>query len=205
MMNFNTIAALALSVLAGSAIDLNTTTNETEVNSPAQTNAVVIDDFSDEPYSWWKGSEGKYDYARTEDEVLKVKITDAGNPQGQGNGYHCFGRQFDAVDFTKTPILKLKMKAEGGTPKVRIDIKDANGMVANAKAVTKTVSADGKFAEYYYDYTGKFEQAWPDKQAVDAVEIVEFLVFVNPGGPAFTGTLYMDDVTAIAASEMPKE
>jgi hypothetical protein len=204
MINFNTIVAIALSVLAGSSVDLDYVTSDpVEVNSVEKTNGVLIDDFTTEIWSWWTGGEGKYVLERTDDEMLKVKITDAGNPQGQGNGYHCFGRQFDGVDFSKTPVLKLKMKAEGGTPKVRIDVKDSEGMVTNAKSVTKTVT--DKFVEYYYDFTGKFEQAWPDKQTVDPSEIVELLIFVNPGGPSFTGTLYIDDVSAVTVSEVPKQ
>ncbi|MBX9853120.1 MAG: hypothetical protein K2X86_15360 [Cytophagaceae bacterium] len=208
MMNLNTISAVVLSVLVGSAVDFNTEVKNSgkpaSINSIAKANGTVIDDFSQEIYSWWTGNEGKYVLERTEDENLKIKITDAGNPS-VANGYQCFGRQFDAVDFSKTPVLKIKMKAEGGSPKVRIDLKDANGMVTNAKAVVKTVSAGGNFVEYYYDFSNKWTQAWPSNEAVDPVEIVEFLVFVNPGGPAFTGTLTMDDITAVTLEECPKQ
>lgn len=208
MMNLNTITAVALSVLVGSNLDLNTnvknnTAQPVEISAAAQTNSVLIDDFTQEIYSWWTGSEGKYTLERTDDEMLKVKITDAGNPS-VANGYQCFGRQFESVDFSKTPVLKLKMKVDAGTPKVRIDIKDANGMVANAKPIIKTVSGS-EFKEYYYDFSGKFEQSWPSKETVDPAEIVELLMYVSPGGPSYSGTLFIDDVSAVAASEVPKQ
>lgn len=204
MMNLNTLTAVALSVVMGSSLSLNTEVNKTnsnpvEINTESKTNATVIDDFTTEIYSWWTGSEGKYVLSRTDNEDLLVKITDAGN-KSVSNGFQCFGRQFDAVDFSKNPVLKLKMKATGGTPAVRIDLKDANGMVTNAASIVNTVSS-GDYKEYYYDFSGKWNQSWPDKQTVDPVEIVELLIFVNPGGPSFTGTLNIDDVAAVTVAE----
>jgi hypothetical protein len=195
-----------LTAFVGSSVTLDShkENDPASIQSPAKTNAILIDDFSQELSSWWKGTEEVYDYEKTEDEELKVKITGAGSSTS-AKGHQCFGRQFDAVDFTKTPVVKLKMRAEGGAPKVRIDLKDANGMVTNSSAVVKTVPAGGNMVEYCFDFSNKWKQTWPSNDVVDPVEIVELLIFVNPGGPAFTGTLYLDDLNAVTLEECPKQ
>jgi hypothetical protein len=202
MMNLNSVSILALALFVGASADLHVKSKAQpqpiEINKTSNANAgVLIDDFSSEVYSWWKNSEEKFKYVR-EDEKLKVTVLSA----GKANGYDCFGRQFDGMDLTKNPVIKLKIKADAAL-KFRIDLKDANGMVTNAKAINKQVPAGGEFVDYYFDFSNKWEQAWPDKQTVDPVEIVEMLIFINGGGPEFKGTIYLDDIYAVPVSELP--
>ena len=210
MINVNTASILALSLFLGSGISLKKElklVSPTEVATPMSTAGTVIDDFSTPPYSWWTGSDEKFKYEIDDNQELKVTITNSGQVTGPGTGYDCFGKQFDPVDFTKTPVLKLKMRYTGpSAPKVRIDVKDSEGNVSNAKAIVKKVEATDKFVEYYYDYTGRWTQSYPGPANLDPVEIVELLIFVNPGGPqGWTGTLYLDDVQAVTVAECPKQ
>jgi len=202
MMNLNSVSILAVALFVGASADLHVKTKAqpkpVEINKTSNANAgVLIDDFSSEVYSWWKNSEEKFKYVR-EDEKLKVTVLSA----GKANGYDCFGRQFDGMDLTKNPVIKLKIKADNAL-KFRIDLKDANGMVTNARAINKQVPAGGEFVDYYFDFSNKWEQAWPDKQTVDPVEIVEMLIFINGGGPEYKGTIYLDDIYAVPVSELP--
>jgi hypothetical protein len=203
MINLNSVSILALALFVGSSADLQVKKVQpqpVEINKTTNANAgVLIDDFSQEVYSWWKNSEEKFKYVR-EDEKLKVTVLSA----GKAGGYDCFGRQFDGMDLTKTPVIKLKIKADNAL-KFRIDLKDANGMVTNGKAINKQVPAGGEFVDYYFDFSNKWEQGWPDKQAVDPVEIVEMLIFINGGGPEYKGTIYLDDIYAVPVSELPKQ
>lgn len=202
MVNFSTLSSLFLSLFISNA-DVNTdlsTAAPADVNVIAASNGgVLIDDLSTEIWSWWDSNpenwERKWD---SENEILVVKCKNV------GKDYDTFGRQFDPLDFSKTPVIKLRMKYEGETaPKVRIDVKDYDGKTTNGHEVVKTLKS-GDWTTYYY-HISKWEQGWPNKDVVDPIEIVEMLVFVNPGGPDWSGTIYLDDVHAIPASEMPKE
>ncbi|MFL5728850.1 MAG: hypothetical protein ACJ75J_05110 [Cytophagaceae bacterium] len=204
MANLNTtVSILALSLLAGTAtLDLNVKDkgqSTQEVSIVENTNGTMIDDFSQEIYSWWKNSDEKFALER-EDEMLKVTVKSAG--ADKTNPWDCFGRQFDEMDLTKTPVIKMKVKSDK-PGKMRVYLKDANGMVTNAIGVDKQLPV-GDFKEVYFDLTGKWSQSWPDKQTVDPAEIGEMLIFINGGGPEFKGTIYIDDVEAVAVSEMPK-
>jgi hypothetical protein len=204
MINLNSVSILALALFIGSSADLQVKNKvqpqPLEINKNSKANAgVLIDDFSSEVYSWWKNSEEKFKYVR-EDEKLKVTVTGA----GKDNKYDCFGRQFDGMDLTKNPVIKMKIKADKAV-KFRLDLKDANGMVTNAKAINKQVPAGGEFVDYYFDFTNKWSQTYPDAQTVDPVEIVEMLIFINGGGPEYNGTIYLDDIYAVPVSELPKQ
>lgn len=210
MVNANSISILALSLLVGAGISSKKealVSSPTEVAASMHTAGTLIDDFTTPPYSWWTGSDEKFKYEIDDNQELKVTITNAGKVDGSSTGYDCFGKQFDPIDFTKTPVLKLKMKYTGTTaPKVRIDVKDSEGNVSNASSIVRKVEATDKFVDYYYDFTGHWSQSWPSAAKLDPVEIVEMLIFVNPGGPlGWTGTLYLDDVQTVTVAECPKQ
>jgi len=211
MINVNSASILALSLFLGTGISFKDELKLISPTSAVTTSATiaggtVIDDFTTPPYSWWVGSDEKYKYEIDDNQELKVTITNAGLVTGPGTGYDCFGKQFDPIDFTKTPVLKLKMKYTGASaPKVRIDVKDSEGNVSNAKSIVKKVENTDKFVEFYYDFTGRWTQSYPSAATLDPVEIVELLIFVNPGGPGWTGTLYLDDIQAVPVSELPKQ
>lgn len=201
MLKLGTLSALFLSLFIGND---NLSTIKNHLVSPFQSETSkavageIIDDFSDEAkiYNWWDSSSDNW--TRKWDREKEILIVTCKNV---GKDFDTFGKQFDPIDFTATPALKVRMKYEGETaPKVRIDVKDYDGKVTNAKPVIKTLAA-GDFKDYYYNFSGRFNQSWPDADAVDAVEIVELLIFINPGAADFSGTLYLDSIEAIPASE----
>ena len=169
--------------------------NKDAVNMPVSSTAVLIDDFSKDINPWWSGSESKVKISK-EEEMLKVDF------QGAGPAFETFGRGFDKIDFTKTPIIKIRVKNQGAKPTtLRVDIKDSEGFSTNAKPIAMKLQSGTDFVDYYYDFTGKFEQAWPNVQKVSPQSIVELLLFVNPGGEAYTGMMYIDEIKAISLQD----
>lgn len=163
--------------------------------APTEEQFVLIDDFSKGIDPWWSGSESKIKISK-EGENLKVALNEA------GPAYETFGRGFKKIDFTKTPIIKLRLMAKCEKPaSLRVDIKDAQGFSTNAKPIAMKLEPGTDFVELYYDFTGKFEQAWPNVQKVTPEDIVEILLFVNPGGTAFRGILYIDEIKAISLED----
>jgi hypothetical protein len=175
------------------------TTDSTQNSTPDTTAAAkiepeMIDDFSTEIYSWWTGSD-KIKLVK-EEEMLKVDLKDV------GPGFESWGRGFKGIDFTKTPVVKVRMKATGEKPAIlRVDIKDADGFATNAKPNVIKFESGTDFVDYYYNFTSKFEQTWPDVKTVNPSEIVELVFMVNPGGELYSGTLFINEITAISMDD----
>jgi hypothetical protein len=157
--------------------------------------AVLVDNFSSgEINNWWAGSD-KVNLTKMK-QMLKVDLNAA------GAGFETFGRDFKAIDFSKTPVLKIRMKAIGGKPGIlRVDIKDFEGNTTNANPVTTAFHDTTDFVDYYFDFTGKFEQAMPTVQIVNKLKIEEILLFVNPGEEPYSGTILIDEIKAISLEE----
>jgi hypothetical protein len=163
--------------------------------TPTATNAILVDDFGQGIDPWKSGSQDKIKLSK-DGEMMKVDFIEA------GPAFEAFGRGFEKIDFTKTPVVKIRIKAQGEKPaNLRIDIKDANGFTTNAKPVAIKIEAGTNFADYYYDFTDKFEQIFPNVQKVDPQGIVEMVAIVNPGGEAYTGTIYIDEIKVISLED----
>ncbi len=148
----------------------------------------IIDDFSEPIDSWWAADKINL---MTEGEELAITVT------GAGPGYECFGRAFEIKDFNKADIVRVKAKAVGDTePILRGDVKDSEGRVTNANVISHKIALN-EYRDYFYDYKDKFSQVYPDNQTVNPAEIKDILFFINPGGPAFEGKIYVDEIEVI--------
>jgi hypothetical protein len=156
----------------------------------------MIDNFEEEIYAWWAGNE-KVNLEKKGD-VMNVVCNNA------GPGYELFGRAFEEMDFNKAQVVRVKARAEGGSPLLRIDFKDKNGYVTNGSPVQNKIEESTEFKDYFYNYRGKYTQAWPDKQIVDPSGIKETLIFINPGGAGFTGTIFIDEIEVIDDAKYEK-
>lgn len=178
-----------------SSVVTPTPTNKDAVNMPVSAPGVLIDDFSNAISSWWSSNESKIKISK-EEEKMKVEFKEA------GPAYETFGRGFSKIDFSKTPVVKVRVQVKGAAPTtLRADIKDVSGFSTNAKPISIKLQSGTDFVDYYYDFTGKFEQAWPNVQKVEPQSIVELILFVNPGGQSYTGTLYIDEIKAISLED----
>jgi hypothetical protein len=172
-----------------------TVTSETKKSAPVgNASAVLIDDFKGNIDSWWAGND-KIKLSK-EKKSLKATLKDVGPT------YETFGKTFKTIDFEKTPVVKVRMKASGEKPAVlRVDIKDNEGFATNSKPVAMKFESGTDFVDYYYDFTSKFEQTFPMVKTVNPSGIVEILFFVNPGGEAYSGTLLIEEVKAISLED----
>lgn len=162
-----------------------------------QSNKGVVEDFSAEIWSWWVGND-QLTLSKKGD-TLKVVAKNVG-PK-----YTPFGREMSLLDFSQGPILKIRMRAEGETaPLVGISLKDVNTFDTNADRPKAKIKVNTGYADYYFDYTDRWKQAWPNMQKVDETMIREIMFFINPGGAEWTGTLYIDEIKAISPDAMPK-
>jgi hypothetical protein len=164
------------------------------VQIPENSAPQLIDDFKYEIYTWWVGSD-KIKLLK-EGEMLKVELKDV------GPAYENWGRTFNAIDFNKTPVLKIRMKAEGTEPGLlRVDIKDSHGFASNARPVFVNFKSDEGFTDYYFDFTGKFEQSRPDLKGLNPAEITGLLFYINPGGELYSGILIIDDISLVSPED----
>ncbi|MCU0428744.1 MAG: hypothetical protein MUF42_02120 [Cytophagaceae bacterium] len=154
---------------------------------------ILIEDFSKEPASWWSGSE-KIAFSK-DGEALKVVVN------GAGPKYEVFGSGLKTLDFTNTPVLKVRIKAVGGDANVRIDVKDSEGNTTNASPNVVRVPDGADYADYYFDFTGKYTQSWPDAKVVNPKQITEMVLFINPGSTPYSGTLFIDDIQLLSPDQ----
>lgn len=160
-------------------------------------NKGVLDDFSGEIYSWWVGND-QLTLSRKAD-TLKVVA------KSVGPKYTPFGKEFALLDMKEAGVLKVRMRAEGSNPPlVGISLKDVNAYDTNADRPKAKIKISSEYSDYYFNYTDKWKQGWPVSAKVDETMIREIMFFINPGGAEWTGTLYVDGITIIRESDMPK-
>lgn len=159
----------------------------------------VIDDFNGPVKSWWTSSDSKIKLSKVEEGKMQVELN------GVGPAFETFGKVFSHIDFTKTPVVKVRFKAESDqVGDLRIDIKDAQGFSTNSKPNVKLFQTGTDFVDFYYDFTGKFQQTFPNTQRVTPEEIVEVILFVNPGGKPFNGKIILEEITTISLEDFNK-
>ena len=156
----------------------------------------MVDNFEEDPSSfWWTGS-SKIVLEKMQDaDVMKI------TSNGAGANYETFGRSFDQADFTKAPIIRMRARAENATgftsPKVRFAIKDKFGYVANEFELIETIEAGTEFKDYFFNFTDKYSQTYPSKHTVNPTDIRGVILFINSGGPAYSGIIYVDEIEII--------
>ncbi len=157
----------------------------TVLHSAAQTG--IVEDFNDNILSpSWSGS--TY-YVETEtNQELKVVVA---QPAAK---YNAFTFSFSALQLSSDPYVKLKIKTSSAL-RLRVDFEDINGNATNSSSITKDVASATGYQELTYNFTGRFTQSWPIASPVDPDQIVKIVLFVNPGGTAFNGTIYLDDIS----------
>src|SRR6478752_4589483 len=87
----------------------------------------IIDDFKGDIYSWWVANE-QLKISKMGDTLQIVAVN-------VGPLYTPYGKQITPLDFTDCEAIRIRARAVGSSaPILRIDLKDVNGMVANASA-----------------------------------------------------------------------
>ncbi|MFN3404381.1 MAG: glycoside hydrolase family 9 protein [Cytophagaceae bacterium] len=163
----------------------------TSFNSNAQTS--LENNFSN--LNGWTGGNG---YVLTNPMNMEM-LVDATNV---GTSFQTFRYNFNTLDLTNAPFVQIMVESSKAF-RLRIDLADADGRVTNATATTVSVAEGGGYKKYTFDFTGKFDQSWPSNATVDPSRINSILVYFNPGGPNFTGKVFMDDLIIGDKVELP--
>ncbi len=156
-----------------------------------------IDDFSEEIYSWSSSSD-KISLER-KDNILNITCAET------GAGYESILKPIDPINMAgEYHIFRVKARAEGDSPLLRITVKDKKGYDSNGDPVVNKIEVSNEFKNYYYDFKGKWKQSWPDAQELNPETIKEILMMVNAGGtPApYTGKIYIDEIEVITEQQM---
>ncbi len=157
----------------------------------------MIDDFSEEIYSWSSSSD-KISLERKND-ILNVTCAET------GAGYENISNAFGPVNMAgEHHIIRMKARAEGASPDFRITLKDKKGFDSNGSPVVQKIEVSDKLKNYYFDFNGKWTQAWPNAQTLNPETIMELLMMINAGGqPApYTGTIFIDELEVITEKKM---
>jgi len=160
-------------------------------NSPPQTINFIIDNFNNnELINWWSNPD-----------IYQLSVLDGSmvvNIENAGPGWETFGKNIEIIDLTMTPEIKFVLKVSSPTsPIIRVDLQDIFGKSTNGEIVTIIPEIDGNYHEYILDFSGKFFQAWPEWSIVDSTKINNMLLFINPGGEAFSGEILIDNIQFI--------
>lgn len=110
----------------------------------------------------------------------------------------------NTVDLSTYPLIAFKIKSNANVT-VRIDLIEKNGtktLVSNAIALSKSVFGDGKWNYIFFDFTGHFNQMWPEPAALNPKNISGLSIGLNPGAP-FTGTVVIDSISMGRAAKKP--
>jgi len=122
---------------------------------------------------------------------------------GAGVNYSGFTYTFPASDLRNFPYVTVKVKSSNAIT-LRIDMLDITGKRTNQVDTKLSIEGDGKYHDYVFDFTGKFNQQF--NTPVDATQITKIEFMVNPaaaGTPGFTGTFVMDSVMVGSRAKIP--
>lgn len=134
------------------------------------------------------------------EEALKIQV------RGAGKGWQSFGIGFTTVDLGMRPVIRIRAKVKGeSATQMRVDLVDFSGNVTNGEAIDLTVPNDDTYRDYFFDYQDKMYQGWPVAEKVDSRFINELMIFANPGGPDFTGELFIDEIELVKDYKSPSK
>lgn len=115
-----------------------------------------------------------------------------------GEQYNFISRKIPPLDFSTSSVLRVRARAEGGSsPILRIALRDFNGTLAHEPVSESKILNDGKYKEYFFDFSNKWLQTYPDTARVDSSMINEILFFLNPGAPEYSGKLFIKEIQVV--------
>ncbi len=122
---------------------------------------------------------------------------------GVGTNYQAITYSHSTLNLQTHPYLKIRIRSVSPV-QVRIDLRDTENRVTNANAITLSIPGNNTYATYTYNFEDRFVQHWPNHVNVDATKINGLLIYLAPGGPNFTGTVYFDDLQIGSATGIVK-
>ena len=125
--------------------------------------------------------------------------------EGVGPAYGSAVYVVPETDFSQTPVLHVRLQIPEGEapPRVRADLVDADGHGTNAFPVEVTPADGGAQVDLVFNFEGRFRSAWPEAAPVDPERIAAVALFLNHGGPAYTGSVLVERLARSASETVP--
>lgn len=165
-----------------------------DVNSGLHVYSIWVEDFDNNITDNIEEVSSVFSIDETDGE-LAVEVDNAG-----GEGYYDnFIMNLPKLNLASYPVLQVDIKTSKECT-IRIDLQEHqyywrnNPVTTNADPVEIEILGDGQYHTYTFDFTGKFSQTWPDESSVDSTSIGSMLVYINPDGDLYSGTLYFDNL-----------
>ena len=105
-------------------------------------------------------------------------------------------------DYRGGLAIRIKARAEGASPKLRLQLTDAFGLVANGKTLDEKIIIEDEVRNYYFDLGGAFIQSYPEVKEVNGAYINSIKMLVNPEGQTFSGKLIIEEIQVIMRDEV---
>lgn len=105
-------------------------------------------------------------------------------------------------DFRGGLAVRIKARAEGGSPKLRFQLTDAFGLVANGKTLDEKIMEEDEVRNYYFDLNGAFIQSYPEVKEVNGAYINSIKLLIDPEGGIFSGKVIIEEIKVIMSSEV---
>lgn len=158
----------------------------------------IIDNFEKDDKTW-NSSSGKISTSVEGGKFIKI-TSDAVGPE-----WESFSKNLGNVNLIEKPVLKVRVKAEGNlSPFLRIILTDNLGNISNARPAEEKIEVKNEYTDYYFDFTGRFQQRFPELKNINPMAINKLSLYINGGGEAYSGTLFIENIQAITVNEYLK-
>lgn len=112
-----------------------------------------------------------------------------------------FGATFPPLDFVSEEVqIKVTARAEyeeGDAPTLVLQMQDGGGYFTNEKTTSITIKNTEEVEEYFFTLDDVFKQKTPVPHLVNGGFINSLQVLINPGGPAFTGKIFIEEIKVV--------
>jgi hypothetical protein len=175
-------------------------TKPTYINSswPKGSEESVIDNFNSTSINWTA-------------ENPKLKVVSSNNTAlqiisaGAGTDWEFITKNLSPVNLIEKPVIKIRVKAEGvSAPYLRISLTDNFGNTTNARPAEERIELKADYTDYYFDFTGRFQQRFPTVTYVNPGAIQKLNVYINGGMEPYNGTIYIDEIESLSVNDYLK-
>ena len=105
-------------------------------------------------------------------------------------------------DYRGGLAIRIKARAEGSSPKLRVQLTDVLGVIANGKTLDAKIEVEDEVRNYYFDLGGAFIQSYPVIKQVNGAYVNSIKILVNPEGQRFTGKVFIEEIEVIKRDEV---
>lgn len=145
------------------------------------------------PESWKAGDKLSLSVQKTE-----VKIS----ASGAGPDWESVLWETPEFNMITKPVIKIRVKADGNlSPYLRIVLTDNFGNSANGRPAEKIIEAGKDYTDYYFDFTGRFEQRFPEIKNINPGAIRKLTMYINGGSDPYSGSLTISEIQLISITE----